>query len=131
MSLINANSLDWITHTVEDMKALRKGMDKDVKISDPFIYSKQNKTTTESKPKKSIVKPIKKTPKVKKSISLVLQTVLNERAKISGKWYRKGSIVDGMKLTKLEPNFVVLKVNGMIKTIWLNQKNKKITLSKY
>jgi len=113
------------------MKARRKGMDKTMKIVDPFIYSNQNTNPVKIK-QKSVDKPtIKKIEQIQKRAPLVLQTVLNERAKISGKWYKKGSIVQGMRLSKLEPNLVTLKSNEETKLLLLNKKNRKISLSKH
>jgi len=112
------------------MKVQRKGMDNTIKINDPFIYSNQNSKPIKVKPK-IIAKPIKKKIDVQKSNPLILQTVLNNRAKISGKWYKKGSIVQGMRLSKLEQKLVTLEANGRTKLLLLNKKNKKITLSKH
>ena len=113
------------------MKERRKGMDKTMKIVDPFIYSNQNTKPVKIKPK-SIAKPdIKKIEHIQKRAPLVLQTVLNERAKISGKWYKKGSIIQGMRLSKVESNLVTLKSNEETKLLLLNKKNRKISLSKH
>jgi len=105
-------------------------MDKTIKINDPFIYSNQNSKPVKIKPK-VIARSIKKKENVQKAPPLILQTVLNERAKISGKWYKKGSIIQGMKLSKLEPKLVTLKADGRTKLLLLNKKNRKITLSKH
>jgi len=112
------------------MKARRKGMDETIKINDPFIYSNQNSKPAKVKPK-IVAKPIKKKINVQKVDPLILQTVLNDRAKISGKWYKKGSIIQGMRLSKLEPKLVTLKADGRTKLLLLNKKNRKITLSKH
>ena len=131
VALAQGSSLDWITQTVDDMKERRIGMDKTMKIVDPFIYSSQNKKPVKIK-EKSVDRPtITKIKQIPKRAPLVLQTILNERAKISGKWYKKGSIVQGMRLSKLEANLVILKSNEETKLLLLNKKNRKISLSKH
>ena len=123
---LNANSLDWVTQTVNDMKTRRTGMDKNLKINDPFMYSKRDKPVIKVK------KIIKKTKivKIEKKRPLILQAVLNERAKISGIWYKKGSQIRGMKLAYLSQESITLNSGSRNKHLFLKQKNKKITLSK-
>ena len=112
------------------MKTRRKGMDKSIKIVDPFIYSTQNTKSVKVKQKSIVKTNIKKIEQIQKKAPLVLQTILNQRAKISGKWYKKGSIVQGMKLSKLEPDLVTLRSNEETKFLFLNKKNRKISLLK-
>lgn len=127
---MHANSLDWITKTVDDMKLRRKGMDKNIEISDPFIYNRKKtpKAKVTVKKEKKIVK--KTSIKPKEITPLTLQALLNNRAKISGKWYKKGDRIRGLKLLHFSQNSVTLKSASKEDRLILKKKTNKIRLIK-
>jgi len=57
-----------------------------------------------------------------------LQAILNQSAKISGKWYQLNAEVKGMKLISVKDNCVWLKNDEYRKKITLGRKNEKISI---
>ena len=58
----------------------------------------------------------------------VLQAILNQSAKISGKWYQKNGEVHGMKIISVRDNYVWLKNDEFRKKLTLGSKNEKISI---
>ena len=65
---------------------------------------------------------------VKAKAELILQAIMNNRAKISGKWYRVGDKVAEYKLASVQRNGVFLQNNEYKKRLTLRKKNEKITI---
>jgi len=61
---------------------------------------------------------------VRKKIKLRLITVLNNKAFINHRWYKKDDIVYGMKIIKIYPDYIVLK-NKSKKVVVNIMQNKK------
>ncbi len=58
----------------------------------------------------------------------VLQAILNNSAKISGKWYPLHGEVNGMKIVSVRNNYVWLKNDEYRKKLTLGIKNEKISI---
>jgi len=53
------------------------------------------------------------------SQSIILQTTLNKRAFIGGKWYNKGDIVNGFRIRKIYTDSIVITKNSKMKIVRL------------
>ncbi len=65
---------------------------------------------------------------VKKSKIYILQAIFGNRAKIGGKWYALGEMVEGMKVVAIKSDHVWLRNNKFRKKIIMGSKNEKISI---
>ena len=68
-------------------------------------------------------KPVKKI-----DAGFILQAILNQSAKISGKWYQLNGEVNGMKIVSVKGSTVWLKSDEYKKKLTLGSKNEKISI---
>ncbi len=115
------SELKKIDEIIEKIKIKRAGISNDEikNLKDPFYY------------KNGYKKSIKRKNYKNRTISsrYKLYAILNEKAKINGKWYKLGSKIKGYKLYKICTNCVKLKKGGKIVTLYLHRKSKKISIS--
>jgi len=78
--------------------------------------------------KKRIVKVKPDGTKVAIQPKYELQAIVNNRAKISGKWYKLGEKVEDFTLSSIKNNGVFLKNNEFKKRLTLRKKNEKISI---
>jgi len=65
---------------------------------------------------------------VKVKAGYILQAVMNNRAKISGKWYKVGDKVDEYTLATVQSGSVFLQNNEFKKRLTLRKENENITI---
>ncbi len=92
------------------------------KVNPPFIR------LTKEEAKKIVVK--KDGTKVAVKQEYTLQAILNDRAKISGKWYKKGDAIGDYLLATIKNDVVYLqsKTDDFKKRLTLRKKNEKISI---
>ncbi len=118
--LFATNKYPDIDRLVEQVKTKRIGLGKEEiqKLKNPFI--------DERKLQKIVKKYSASRKKKKKELHLHLYSILNERVKINGKWYKKGSKVFGYRIVKIDvQNRRVVLVNAKRKLILFLYKRKK------
>ncbi|HHD77704.1 MAG TPA: hypothetical protein ENK97_02855 [Campylobacteraceae bacterium] len=76
--------------------------------------------------KKVVVK--KDGTKVAVKSGYVLQAIVNDRAKINGKWYKKGDRIDDYTLVSIQSSGLFLQNNEFKKRLTLRKKNEKISI---
>ncbi len=89
-------------------------------VRPPFIR------LTKEEAKKVIVK--KDGTKVAVKSGYVLQAIVNDRAKINGKWYKLGEKIDDFTLSSIQSSGVFLKNNEFKKRLTLRKRNEKISI---
>ena len=92
------------------------------RVKPPFIR------LTKEEEKKIVVK--KDGTKVAVKQEYTLQAILNDRAKISGKWYKKGDAIGDYLLATIKNDVVFLqsKTDDFKKRLTLRKKNEKISI---
>ncbi len=90
-------------------------------VRPPFV-----RLTKEEQKKHVITKP--DGTKVAVQPKYELQAILNNRAKISGKWYKLGEKVEEFTLSSINNNGVFLKNSEFKKRLTLRKKNEKISI---
>ncbi len=100
----------------------RKGVDEQEidRLVEPFVKPKKvsRKVVTA---KEGNAKP--------KPPTYQLQAIFNNRAKISGVWYKVGDEVHGMKIVSISGNVVWLKNSSFRKRLTLRKENAKISIN--
>jgi len=117
-SAVFSNELAWVDEQVEAIKPPRSGVsDKLLSATqDPFVLlqkvdKEQSKTLLSAGSKTT-----SSTSKVKpKKRALKLWLVVNDSAKINNKWYKKGDMVSGYKIKRLDSKSVFLKKHTKLK----------------
>jgi len=90
---------------------------------DPFLYFK----TRQIKIRKSIVKKNIFFTKHRKRREFVLSAILNDKAKINGKWYTLNDKIGRFKLARIGENFIVLRdKNNNLRLFLRHKKNRHI-----
>ncbi|WP_187648450.1 hypothetical protein [Nitrosophilus labii] len=118
----NAQSeLKQIDEIIEKIKIKRVGISDDniKKLKDPFYYKTKSRTNIKRKSFRSNYI----------SSRYKLYAILNDKAKINGKWYKLGSKIKGFRLYKICTNCVKLKKGSKTFTLYLHKKSKKIKIS--
>jgi len=112
---LNANELAWVDKQIEAIKPPRDGLKSSVlsSVDDPFIKlkKKQKKNTKVAGKTSPSTKGKTNTLVAKKKFVFSLNAVINKSALISGKWYKKGEMVHGYKLSTVKPTSVILTKN--------------------
>ncbi len=90
-------------------------------VKPPFI--RLNKKTKDTK---TIIK--KDGTKVAVRVTDVLQAIVNDHVKVSGKWYKLHDNIHGYTLVKISTNAIYLKNENGNKRLSLRNKNEKITI---
>ena len=91
-------------------------------VRPPFIRLEPKKKA------KAVVKKDGAKVAVKAKTGLILQAIMNNRAKISGKWYKVGDKVDEYTLATVYSGGVFLQNNDLQKRLTLRKKNENITI---
>ena len=89
-------------------------------VRPPFIR------LTKEEAKKTVVK--KDGTKVAVKSGYVLQAIMNDRAKINGKWYKLGDKIDDFTLATIQSSGVFLQNSDYKKRLTLRKKNEKISI---
>ncbi len=89
-------------------------------LAEPFVPPKKRSKKVETPKKGAGAKVV--TP------SYALQAIMNDRAKISGRWYHVGDDVHGMKLISIKDGVVWLKNSSFRKRLTLRKENAKISI---
>ncbi len=111
---VRAFSLKEINSKITLLKESKNYDFKEIKVPyDPFYKAEK----LVLKKEKNII--------IRKKIKLRLITVLNNKAFINHRWYKKDDIVYGMKIIKIYPDYIVLK-NKNKKVVVNIVQNKKI-----
>ncbi len=90
-------------------------------VKPPFVRLKKKTKDT-----KTIIK--KDGTKVAVRASDVLQAIVNDHVKVSGKWYKLHDNIHGYTLVKISTNAIDLKNENGNKRLSLRNKNEKITI---
>jgi len=109
-SIVSATDIEDIIKSIQKInsdKAIKIPKSIKYDIYDPFSSAKPilNAENKQQKKQTNELSPI------------ILQTTLNHRAFIDGKWYNKGEIVRGYKIQKISKDSVVLVKHSKIKVI--------------
>ena len=109
----NAKDISILVSKIEYLKneASKSFNEIDVRY-DPFIQT--NKIFIKKKNLKKMIKPSLKT-------SLILVTILNNKAFINSKWYKKGDKLRGYKIVYVGNNKVMLKKQNKIKYLQIKK----------
>ncbi len=109
--------LQKIDTLIEKIKIKRVGISNDEikKLKDPFYYDKEFRTER--------LKKIRKRGRYYR-----LYAVFNDKAKINGKWYKKGSKIGPYRLAKICGNCVKLVSPKRVLTLYIPKKSKKIKI---
>ena len=100
LSLFSSNDVHEIAKKIDALGADDTLNEKvNYKVYDPFKRAKPLLAKKEKKTEMIKPKPIK------------VETILNERAWINGKWLKKGALVNGYKITAINKNAIVLRHN--------------------
>ena len=94
--------------------------DKIESVRPPFVR------LTKEEAKKIVVK--KDGTKVAVKLGYELQAIVNNRAKINGRWYQTGEQIDDFTLASIESGGVFLQNNEFKKRLTLRKKNEKISI---
>ncbi len=113
-----------IDKLIEKVKVQREGLEqKEIqKLKNPFIDEKKLTKIIKIEKKKRAFK------KIHHKKVYRLYAIFDDRAKINGRWYRKGSRVGSYKLIAIEGKRVLLKRGKRTLTLFLHTKSKKIKL---
>ncbi len=108
-----------IVHKIDSLQQSRQTSPTvDYDVFDPFAKAKP------------LLAQKKQPPITKKRIRpIIVQTILNRRALIDGKWYAVGSRIYGSTVTAVKQNHIVLAKNGKTVTIPLKT-GKRIIITK-
>ena len=115
------DSFKNIDNLIEKIKIKRVGLNsyEIKKLKDPFFYS--NKRITLRAKRKLFNKTIK--PYYR------LSAIFNDKAKINGRWYKIGSRVGKYRLFDICRNYVKLKRNKKVLTLFLTKKSKRVKIT--
>ena len=117
---LNANELSWVDKQIEAIKPPRNGLKNgNVELlNDPFIFLKKNqaekdlkKSTSLNSSKNSSKSTNKDTNSLvvqKKKMKFSLVAIINKSALINGQWYKHDSLLNGYKLSIIDPQSVIL-----------------------
>jgi hypothetical protein len=98
-----SNTIDVtsISKKIDDLKNNKKSSATlDYRVYDPFYTAKPLLATKERKPTNTAKRPI------------VLQTILNHKVLIDGRWYGVGDHVHGARITAIKENTITLLSSG-------------------
>ena len=118
---ITINDIDKL---VNDIKQERVGLTKReiMTAKDPFIYYKKGKLGR--------VLQFHQNSRRVKHYRFYITAIINDRAKINGRWYKVGNKVQGFRITNIDRNYIILSKNNSRMKVFMTRKNhKKIKLS--
>jgi len=130
---LRANTdLDWVNEQIEAIKPKRVGISPSYvnKLKDPVVLIKKVKKS--DKNGKKIVSGIAirssgtTSPHLR---PLRVETIINKRAYINGKWYSENEKVRGKKIVLIQDDFVLLRHKKRKIRLFVNQKNDKIKIT--
>jgi len=109
---------------IEKVKVKRVGLSAEeiARLKNPFIDEERLKKVVKAHKNKRVRKRAR--------LSYRLISILNDRAKINGRWYRVGSRVGGYRLAYVDPikGFVVLRNKRRSLTLFVHKRSRKIRL---
>ena len=133
ISTLFGNDLAWVDEQIAAIKPARVGItDESIEnLKDPFVFLEKNgykkiviQHKKVTKKKKTVVKKVKKhyIPK------LHLQIIVNNSAKIDGKWYRVGDSIKGYKLLDIQKKSIVVSYNGKKSTLYIQKQKSNLKI---
>lgn len=147
--LFASNELKWVDEQIAAIKPMRDGMDVEIlnTLKDPFIFfNKENHYRKHRYTKVYRVKKVKRVSKrdrkykkvtkkvhyhkvyrrkiVNVSLNVHLSAIMNHSFLVSGKWYKKGDILKGFRVTKIENGKVFLEKDNKRAVLSMSKTNK-------
>lgn len=116
-----ANELKWVDEQIQAIKPARSGISKAQinAVKSPFVRLTQNKAKISSSTNKQSTSS-KSTIVKKRSKTLVLEAIINNSARINGKWYITNDKIGKYTLNTIDR-----------KSVTLSYKKKKLILSTF
>ncbi|MEA1919166.1 MAG: hypothetical protein U9N52_04950 [Campylobacterota bacterium] len=128
-----ASDLKWVDEQIDAIKPSRTGLDSSYvnTLKDPVKIDVVEKVDTKSPsgPTTSNVKSSSTSTRKLHLRPLTLETIINEKAYISGKWYTLNEKVRGQKIMLIDKDYVVLEYKKKKTRLFVNSKNDKIKIT--